>query len=55
MMRRRISVRIACVFTILAIAGTLAACGKYGSPKRPTAKPAEAGLAIPIAASLAKR
>ena len=48
--------RILALFTILAIAGTLSACGKYGSPKRPAqaAKPAEAGLAIPIVASFLK-
>jgi hypothetical protein len=41
------------LLTILAIVGTLSACGRYGSPKRPSAKPAEAGFGISV--SLLKR
>jgi len=37
--------RLACIVTILAIAGTLSACGRYGSPVRvvPVPEPIDAG------------
>ena len=47
--------RIVACLTILAIAGTISACGRYGRPKRPTAPPAESKLEFGFASDAALR
>ncbi len=48
--------RAAALITILAIAGTLGGCGRYGKPVRPTPPPEErtelgASIALPVPAT----